>query len=407
MTTFHYGIDSSADLELADGAAPIELGASRGEPLDDPAAAIAVALDNPLDYPPLAKGTTPADQVVLAIEHGLPEPVETTAAVIRTLTDAGVDPDGITVLRTRADVEAGAEDPCSEVPEAIRERISLITHDPTNRDVLAYLAANDAGDPIVIHRALHHADLVLPIGCLHAETAPGYYGIHGSIYPGFSDEKTQSRFRSVASLDVSAKHRKRLVNEVGNVAWLLGVSFTIQCIPAAGGGILHALAGKSDSVRARGDALYRAAWQSPGRRAAPLVVAAVEGSTGQQTWENFGLALQNATDLVEEDGAIAVCCDLATAPGPAMQRIIGARERDTALRRIRKERPHDALPAAQLGRALDRGKVYLLSSLKPSVVEGLEMIHLGSADELARLTRQHTSAILLANAPYVTLDQTR
>jgi len=84
-----------------------------------------------------------------------------------------------------------------------------------------------------------------------------------------------------------------------------------------------------------------------------------------------------------------------------MQRLIGAQSSEAAMRRIRKERPTDALPAAQLTRALDRAKVYLLSGLEPSVVEDLDMIHVAAAEELARLAARHESCILLANAPNV------
>ena len=254
MAVIQYGIDSSVRFELAEQAAPIECGVPPGEPLDDPAAAVAVALDEPLDYPALARSTTPGDQVVVALEHGLPQAAEVTVAVVRALVDAGVDPDGITVLRTQVDVETGAEDPCRLVPEELRERIALATHDPANRDELAYLAATDAGEPILISRALHNADLVLPIGCLHGETAAGYFGVHGSIFPAFSDGKTLSRFRSPATLEPHGKRRKELINQVNHVAWLLGINFTIQLIPAAGDGILHVLAGQSDAVVRLGSA---------------------------------------------------------------------------------------------------------------------------------------------------------
>jgi hypothetical protein len=72
------------------------------------------------------------------------------------------------------------------------------------------------------------------------------------------------------------------------------------------------------------------------------------------------------------------------------------------LRHIGKERPVDTLPAALLAHALDRGKVYLLSRLTPSDVEDLDMIPIGAPEELVRLAQQHSSCVLLSNAPYVT-----
>ncbi|HYW81014.1 MAG TPA: lactate racemase domain-containing protein, partial [Thermoguttaceae bacterium] len=328
------------------------------------------------------------------------------AAVVRTLVDSGVEADGITVLRTPADVESGADDPCRLIPGPLRKRIKLLTHDPTDRDGLAYLAADERADPILVNRAIHDADLVLPIDCLHDVSTAGYFGLHSSIFPGFSDEKTQRRFRAFGAIDGSDRHKQNLIEEADHDAWLLGVTFSIQLIPAAGDRVLHVLAGEVDAVRRRGRELYRAAWGCPNplegdTQQASLVVAAIEGSDSRQTWENFGRALATATELVEDGGAIAVCCDLADAPGPAMQRLAGAHSRDSALRRIGKERPADALPAAQLVRALDRARVYLLSRLDPSVVETLDMIHVAAPDELTRLVRQHQSVALVANASRV------
>ena len=129
-----------------------------------------------------------------------------------------------------------------------------------------------------------------------------------------------------------------------------------------------------------------------------LVVAAIEGGV-QQTWENFGRALEASEALVEDGGAIAVCCDLAGRPGPGMRRLAAARSKTSALRHIRKAPPADAIPAAQLAQALDHNKVYLLSRLDPALVEELDMIPITSASELARLALQHRSCILLGNAP--------
>ena len=36
--------------------------------------------------------------------------------------------------------------------------------------------------------------MVLPIGCLRADATAGYFGIHGCLYPAFSDTKTLQRF---------------------------------------------------------------------------------------------------------------------------------------------------------------------------------------------------------------------
>jgi nickel-dependent lactate racemase len=400
MAVLPYGYDSSVQWELADGVPPAEIGTPHGQPLADLEAATTAALAEPIDYPALARCITPADHVVLTLDHGLPQAAQVTAAIIGDLVAAGLDPDGITVLRSPADLGVGASDPCRLVPSPLRQRITRLVHDPADRRQLAYLAASESGEAILIHRALHEADVVLPVGCLRAEELAGYFGIHSPIFPTFSDAKTIQRFRSAGLLNGRGR-RREMVAEVDHVAWLLGVNFTIQVVPAAGNHVLHVLSGQSESVRSRGRELYREAWSWPAPGRASLVVAGIAGDAGQQTWENVGRALQVADGFVEADGAIAVCCELATKPGPALRRMANAQWRESAIRRVERHPAVDAVPAAQLAHALNRHKVYLLSRLDPSVVEDLDVIPLAGADELQRLARQHASCLLVSNAQYV------
>jgi len=403
MAVLRYGNNSSVQLEFAEGAALAELGAPRGQPLADLGAATFAALSEPIDYPALAQCTTPGDRVVVALDYGLPQVAEVTAAVVDALVNAGVDPDGITVLESQAGRNAGIGDPRRLMTAALRQRVALAVHNPDDRRELAYLAADKAGEPILINRALHEADVVLPVGCLRGERSAGYFNIHGVVYPTFSDVRTLQRFRAVGTLNGQGARRRELVADVDHVAWLLGITLTVQLVPAAGEQVLNVLAGRSDSVRHRGQDQYHAAWDWPVKRRADLVVAAIEGGPGQQTWENLGRALHVAENFVEEGGAIAVCSELAAPPGPAMQYLAGESSREAALRHVAKKRPVDTLAAAQLAHALDRSKVYLLSRLDASVVEDLEIIPIDRAEELARLAQKHPSCILLSNAANVTV----
>ena len=80
MAVLRYGSNSCVELEFADGLAPGEVGTPRGQPLADAAAAATVALAEPIDYPSLAQCITPADQVVLALGHGVPQRAKITAS---------------------------------------------------------------------------------------------------------------------------------------------------------------------------------------------------------------------------------------------------------------------------------------------------------------------------------------
>lgn len=392
-----YGFKSAVTLEFASTTIVGQFGRPAMSRLVDPEASAAEALANPLEYPSLARATTPGDRVTVALEPAVPCADQMVAAVVGALAIAGIAPDGVTVLRTATDERAGAGDPRPILPPSLAESIAVVTHHPAERERMAYLAAADNGEPILLHRAVVDADVVVPVGCIHNPSAAGFHGIYGAIYPTFSDERTQKRFHSPAALDVRGGPKSKVIERVDQVGWLLGAAMTMQVIPGAGDDLLHVLAGEAQAVSRRGHELYERAWGGTVSQRASLVIATIEGR--QQTWDNLGRALAAAELLVEDDGAIVICCDLAGEPGPAVARLAAPGSREAALREIRKDRPDDAQAAAQLAQAQQRARVYLLSKLAPSLLEDLELAPVTDPDDIGRLARRHASCIVLANAP--------
>jgi len=398
--TLRYGNDSQVTLDVADEALLGQCGLPRGEPVGDLHAMIAQALAEPLEYPALARCLTPGDRVVLALEEGVPRAGEVVAATIAYFAAGDVALDSITVLQPPAAAQAVNGSLERDWPAPWRERIAVATHDPSDESQFGYLAATQAGEGIFLNRALIDADVVLPVGCLRRTTAAGYHGIHGALFPAFSNRRAIGRFRAARSLCSRGKGKLPWLKEVDEVAWLLGVNFTLQIVPGGGDGVLGVLAGGVDAVRARGREVYADLWRSslPGR--AKLVVAGIEGA-GQQTWQNLGRALAAAEPLVEDGGALVVCCDLRAAPGPAVTCLAQAESRPEALKWISRDRPPDTFVALQLARAQQRSRIYLLSGLEEELLEQLEIARVASAAEIARLVHRHATCIVVSNAPYV------
>ena len=120
MAVLHYGADSSVRLEFADGVDPDLCGTPRAGRWATRRPRLPLRSQQPLEYPPLAKTATPGDRVVLVLDHALPQAAGVTAAVIRLLVAAGVEPDGISILRSEAAARGGAENPCSLLDKAWR-----------------------------------------------------------------------------------------------------------------------------------------------------------------------------------------------------------------------------------------------------------------------------------------------
>jgi len=399
-----YGADCQAELELRDGALVAQCGVPAGSVVENPEDAVAAALAEPLEFPPLRQATVPGDHVVLVLEHAVPQAARIVSAVVEVLLESDVEPDDIAVLRTPADVQAGADDPLGLVSEPIRQRIKLLAHDPADSGRLAYLAATGAGEPIFLNRAITDADVVLPIGRVQSDTAADYYGVYNAVFLAFSDQRTQVRYGAHGQFSQRRRQHKRFADEVAEVGWLLGAAFSIQVVPGPGDRILDVVAGEVGCVGRRGRQLYDAAWSWSVPRSASLVVAAIEGGPVHQTWHSLGRALDAALPLVEDGGAIAVCCGLAAEPGPALRRLVSAPSSRRALAEIEKHAPEDAIPAFQLARAEQRSRVYLLSGLSESLVEELDMVPMAQPRELSRLADRHASCILLSNAPHAVVQ---
>ncbi|HAY80688.1 MAG TPA: hypothetical protein DCY79_12850 [Planctomycetaceae bacterium] len=363
------------------------------QPLDDLSAAVAVAVANPLDFPALSESIFPGDRVALALDGGVACSDRVVAGVIHCLLETQVAGRDITVLRVEETGPSSDTALRACLPEHVRDEIAIVTHDPQDEDSLQYLAASQGGDPIYFHGALCEADVVIPISALRVSDSPGYAGINGGLFPAFADAKSQQRFRESSHL---SERQQALCEEANEAAWLLGSQFTVQVIPGAGDSVLEVLAGESQAVLARGEDLVQAHWGFQVPERASLVVATIEGGPEQQTWDNLARAIHSASRAVADDGAIVICTDLDSHPGPALQRLIGIGDTHQAMHEI--EREPDAFPATQLCAVQERARIYLLSNLDGATVEDLGIAHVSSTDEVDRLMQRHESCILLANA---------
>jgi nickel-dependent lactate racemase len=393
-----YGNGASLGLEIDDTALVADYSQPRVANLADPGAETLLALASPLDFPSLDQAVTPGDMVTIAIGGGVPR----AAALVRSLVDlllrCGVSADSIVVLRSPANVQRGAEDPCAELPPEVRGAVQSLIHDANDRSLLAYLAATADARPIYLNRALCDADLVIPIAAAQSGPADGAYG--GGLYPTFSNQETQKRYRNPLLRDADSEVAARARSEANEVAWLLGLLFAIQVAPGADAGIAAVLAGSYESVCRRARELLLEIWDWPIEARASLVVAAVDGGAPEQTWENIGRALAAANRAVVDEGAIAIVSDLAGDPGLAIQMLAEIEDRRAALAEIKKQRPDDLVPAIQLAKAAARAQVYLLSHLDETLVERLGLARVDEAQDVARLARRHRSCTVLGSAQH-------
>ena len=239
-------------------------------------------------------------------------------------------------------------------------------------------------------RSLHEADLVIAIGCMEAADTPDPYRTGALALPMFGDATTYNRFRPRPN---SGPRRRKLRRRwADEVRWLMGVRFTIQVVPGAGGELMSIFAGELDAVTKAATIAYADAWSCAVAARADLVVATIEGGPAEQTWDNFAAALAAAARVADAD--IALCTQISEPLPAGLQQFAGD---PSALKEIARERLSGRTAVFQLARALERSKVYLISQLQEAQVEELGIQPLAQT-QLTRLAARYDSTIVLENA---------
>jgi len=397
MIRLPYGDGQELRIDLPAEAVVTDFRGPRGQPLADPAAAVAAALADPLDYPALQRAVTPGDRVTLAVDGGVPQLQAVVAGAVHALLAGNVSPEDVTLLLAPQGNETFARRATAALPPEVAAEVRVVEHDPQNSRELAYLAASKENRPIYVHRQLFDADVILPIGCLRPRHTLARLGVHGGLFPTFSDAKTRERFQTADSARVSVQ-RKRRREEAEEAAWLLGIQIVLQLVPGSGDSLLQVLSGNPESVAKRGRRLCDAAWLCRMPRRAGLVVATIGGGREAQTWENFARALSAALAAVADDGTILLCTDLRCPTGPALQLLAGVQDAPEAIREIRRARSPDAVSAALLLEARERTQVYLISGLDGETVEELGVGYVTDEHEVDHLCQQFDSFLLLGDA---------
>ncbi len=386
--------DESLDFEVADDRVVGRWEGPAAPPLDDLAKAVRAALEEPIGFPPLELAAVPGDRVVIPFDG---DPVDArrvlgpVAEILRR-----VEVGSITVVSMAA--------PPKDLPDGLDWKV----HDPDDRAEVAYLASTQDGQRVYLNRLATDADLVLPIGVLGPDPGVGHRGPWSALYPGLSDRATQSRYRAlVAPTPASAaapesEGPKPGLEEVSEVAWLLGSQLQVGLLPGRSG-IARVVAGLDAPLRAEAIEAIDGSWAFRVEERADLVVAGVGQAGKPTTIEDLAEGLANAAALVRRGGKIVALAPASGPLGPAVKRLAGAENPRAAANRLRgHEADPDYSAARKLAAAIAWADVYLYSGLDRDLVDDLAMVPLDRPEEARKLAGAAASCTFLSLA-----DRTR
>ena len=358
------------------------------------------ALQHPLDFPPLEQAIVPGDRIALALDRHTPAAGTIVAETWKILQRRDVNPRDVVVIQPVSLIPSELPEPRSELPADVRRHISWKVHDPTKESDRMYLASTSSGERIHLAREVVDADFVIPIGPIAFDPLLGYRGTNSVFYPGLSSAEAISRAHGQGHRELGPDDERPLRQLIDEIAWLLGIQFTIQVIPSAGGGVAGVLAGSPDSVFQRGKQFLCEHWMVRLDTQPEIVVAAVDGDASGNGWAQIGAALSTARNLVAKDGKIVILSGLDAELAAGLKLIQECQSPSDAIKPLRTATPPDLIAATQLVNAADWARVYLLSRLDSEVVEDLFMTPVENEQEVERLLSHAETCAFLGAAQH-------
>jgi lactate racemase len=349
------------------------------------------ALEHPLDFPALRQMMVPGDRVAIALDGSLTGAQPILLALKKVFDEVGVSASDVTVVATPKS--------SFELAQDLPEGMTLVVHDPSNREGLAYLAATKEGRRIYLNRHLTDADVVIPVGRVGFDPVVGYKGPWSVLFPDLSQEATRLSYRERLAADpphwLTPPCR---LDEPFEVSWLLGTQFHLAFVPGLAGpaGIL---AGLAESVRDQAIRAVNDNWIFHASDRAECVVAGI-GAPGART----GLSelvdgLVTASRLVHQGGKIIALSRARGSIGLSFQRLRDAADSGTFSQALRgHESDADSVAGRRLAQVLAWADVYLLSGLDHQSVEDLSMVPLDRNRDAGRLVAAARSCLLVSQA---------
>ncbi|MCC7334342.1 MAG: DUF2088 domain-containing protein [Pirellulaceae bacterium] len=360
--------------------------------IEDWREAVNTALSSPLDFPSLDQALVPGDQLVLAVDPATPALIDVVSATAEWFCERGTVEANIRIV-----LAGDGQWSCEELAERINQRCGLTVvverHDLDDSERLAYVAANEASDPIYLNRSLVDADVVIPISAARPRGSVDYFGPFG-IFPLLSNRETRGKFHSLPSLEDSHCHAK-LTGWADQAAWWVGVLVGIQVIPAGDDRASGIFAGQLESLEAVAQATLAQQWNET-LADSPLVVAVIDGPPQSQSWLSVARALATAQGHVAPGGAIVLVTQLSQSVGSGLGRLRDPHQTPESIaKKLAQDASDDALAAAVLLQATSNYHVYLISSLRSDTVESLGMGAIADGGQLTRLMEQFPSCTII------------
>lgn len=374
-------------------------------PLPDVRAAVADALETPLEFPALRRALTPDDHLAILVQEEMSSLGEALEAILLHVRSAGVKPEQVTVLVPPR--SAGVDTTWSSVLPAGVQGFRVEEHQ-SSADHLAYLASTEAGRRVYLNRTLVDADQLIILG--PARFDPLFVVSSGlaDLFPTFSDEPTRQELQRQLHTLLTARTKAPAVwAEAEAVGWLLGLPFVVTLIEGPGQSVTHVVAGAAAAVRARAETIQREQHTLTVDRQVDLAVGTIASNRNRQSFTDVATAALRLSRVVRQGGAMALLTDARPDLPAGADLMRGAEDAVAGLARVRREAKVDSVPWWHLTTALGQAKLYLYSRIPAEAVEEMFVTPLEKPEQVQQLIGNAESVLVVEDADRTLIEVRR
>lgn len=280
-----------------------------------PRAAVARALDNPLDLPPLTELIRPGGRVAILVDdHTRATPAGLILPpLLERLHQAGARAQDVLIMVTHGTHRLSTpEELQAKLGEAICAQYQVEQHVCTDTANQVFVGLTGRGTPVWVNRRVASAAYRIGIGHVGPSPYAGYSGGYKLIVPGVAALDTINANHSLVPLGLRQHGRTDLPcrQDLEEAAALVGLDFLVDVVLSQDEKIVAVFAGKAESVFRHGLELARQVYEVP--CPAQVDVAITSASPYDLDLYQAVRAVEYADAVVRPGGAIllaAACPD--------------------------------------------------------------------------------------------------
>jgi nickel-dependent lactate racemase len=251
--------------------------------IEDVPAAVAEALAEPINSPPLRELAGPGDKICIVftdITRASPDYL-LVPPVLAELQAAGVHDEDITLLcGIGLHRSSTAEEKVTKLGQAVVDRYRVVDNEPQNPDALVDLGTTGSGIPLSVSRVAYEADLLIATGIVEPHQYAGYSGGRKTLAVGAAGEAMIAYTHGPQMVDHPGTRLGRIDGNrfheaITEAARRAGLRFIVNVVQDDHKQVVHVRAGEPEASFEELVALAKTIYEVPVPQQYDLAVAGV------------------------------------------------------------------------------------------------------------------------------------